>query len=107
MFISSCVYFGSALFASEVGRNHPRRSLYLLGKPTNRATMRWVFQIFEGVHLLIHPSAEGVKEIILKLNHTWRHILQVLGPPFEKYTQAQPKSAECGLKEENPKIRLL
>ena len=51
--------------------------------------MSWVFLIFEGVHLLIHPTAEGVKEIILHLNHTWRHILQVLGPPNEKiYTGA-------------------
>ena len=89
MFRSSCVYFGSALFASEVGRNHSRRSLYLLGKPTNSPTMRWVFQIFEGVQLLIDPNAEGFKEIILNLNHTWRHSWQVLGPPFEKiYTGA-------------------
>ena len=89
MFRSSCVYFGSALFTSEVGRNHPRRSLHLLGKSTNRPKMRWVFQLFEGVQLLIDPNAEGFKEIILNLNHTWRHILQVLGPAFEKiYTGA-------------------
>ena len=51
--------------------------------------MRWVFQLFEGVQLLIDPNAEGFKEIILNLNHTWRHILQVLGPPNEKiYTGA-------------------
>lgn len=55
-----------------------------LGKPTNRPTMRWVFQIFEGVHLLIYHSAEGLREIVLNLNPTRRHILQVLGPPFEK-----------------------
>ena len=55
-----------------------------LGKPTNRPTMRWVFQIFEGVHLLIHHTAAGIREIVLNLNPTRRHILQVLGPPFEK-----------------------
>jgi len=55
-----------------------------LGKPTKRPTMRWIFQIFEGVHVLIHRTVEGIKEIILNLNPTRRHILQVLGPPFEK-----------------------
>jgi transposase len=60
-----------------------------LGKPTNRPTMRWVFQIFEGVHVLIHHTAEGIKEIVLNLNPIRWHILQVLGSPFEKiYTGA-------------------
>jgi transposase len=55
-----------------------------LGKPTKRPTMRWIFQIFEGVHVLIHRTLDGTKEIILNINPIRRHILQVLGPPFEK-----------------------
>jgi transposase len=55
-----------------------------LGKPTKRPTMRWVFQIFEGVHVLIHRILDGTKEIILNVNPIRRHILQILGPPFEK-----------------------
>jgi transposase len=55
-----------------------------LGKPTKKPTMRWIFQIFEGVHVLIHRTLEGTKEIILNINPTRRHILQILGPPFEK-----------------------
>lgn len=55
-----------------------------LGKPTCSPTMRWVFQIFEGVHLLIKRTQEGIQEIILNLNDVRRHILQVLGPPFQK-----------------------
>lgn len=55
-----------------------------LGKPTKIPTMRWIFQIFEGVHVLIHRTLDGIKEIILNINATRRHILQILGPPFEK-----------------------
>ena len=55
-----------------------------LGKSTQRPTMRWIFQIFEGVHVLIHRTIEGIKEIILNLSPIRRHILQILGPPFEK-----------------------
>jgi transposase len=55
-----------------------------LGKQTCSPTMRWVFQIFEGVHLLIKRTQEGIQEIILNLNGIRRHILQVLGPPFQK-----------------------
>jgi len=55
-----------------------------LGKPTSRPTMRWVFQIFEGVHLLIHRTPERIQEIVLNLNPVRLHILQILGPPFEK-----------------------
>ena len=31
-----------------------------LGKPKKRPTMRWIFQIFEGVHLLIHRTSSGI-----------------------------------------------
>ncbi len=55
-----------------------------LGKPTGTPTMRWVFQMFEGVHVLIKRIQEEVQEIILNLNSVRRHILQVLGPPFQK-----------------------
>ena len=60
-----------------------------VGKPTKRPTMRWIFQIFEGVHLLIHRTSNGTREIILNINPTRRHILQILGAAFEKiYTSS-------------------
>ena len=49
-----------------------------LGKPTCTPTMHWVFQMFEGVHLLIKRTQEDIHEIILNLNPTRLHILQVL-----------------------------
>ena len=60
-----------------------------LGKLTKRPTMRWIFQIFEGVHVLIHRTSNGTREIILNINPTRRHILQILGAAFEKiYTSS-------------------
>ena len=55
-----------------------------VGKPTQKPTMRWVFQLFEGVHLLIRKISSGVQEIVLNLNKVRHQILSVLGPPFEK-----------------------
>ena len=55
-----------------------------LGKSTRTPTMRWVFQLFEGVHLLIRKTSEGKEELILNMNPLRRHILSILGPPFEK-----------------------
>jgi transposase len=64
----------------ELGSTVPNQ----LGKPTCKPTMRWIFQIFEGVHLLIKRTQDGIHEIILNINPLRHHILQVLGPPFQK-----------------------
>ena len=55
-----------------------------LGKPTRIPTMRWVFQVFEGVHLLLKRVDDGIHEMVLNINPIRRHILQILGPPFQK-----------------------
>ena len=55
-----------------------------LGKETRTPTMRWVFQLFEGIHLLIQKTRSGFKEIILNMNPVRRHVLAILGPQFEK-----------------------
>lgn len=55
-----------------------------LGKPTQKPTMRWVFQLFEGVHILIHKSLSCVEERVLNLNKTRNQILRALGSKFEK-----------------------
>ena len=55
-----------------------------LGKPTRMPTMRWIFQLFEGVHLLIHRAQLGTEEIVLNMNPIRSHIIALLGPPFEK-----------------------
>lgn len=60
-----------------------------LGKPTRTPTMRWIFQLFEGVHLLIHKTQSGVKEMVLNMNPIRSHIIALLGPPFEKIYSTQ------------------
>ena len=54
------------------------------GKPTKRPTMRWIFQVFEGVHLLIIEMKGIREEKVLNLNKDRLRILGILGPPFEK-----------------------
>jgi len=55
-----------------------------LGKPTCTPTMRWVFQLFEGVHVLILRTLSGLEEMVLNLNNVRSHILRILGPRFQK-----------------------
>lgn len=55
-----------------------------LGKATGTPTMRWIFQLFEGVHLLIRTTQDKIEEIILNMNPVRSHILTILGPQFEK-----------------------
>ena len=53
-------------------------------KPTDRPTIRWVFQLFEGVHVLFHRNKKRVEELVLNLNEVRVNILRILGPPYEK-----------------------
>ena len=52
-----------------------------LGKPTATPTMRWVFQCFQSIHLVI---LDGVQQIVnLTQEHQW--MLRFLGAPCQKY----------------------
>lgn len=61
------------------------------GKPTSLPTMRWIYQIFEGVHILYQASDQDIGdkpiEIVLNLNPLRIKILQLLGPTYEKLYQ--------------------
>lgn len=52
-----------------------------LNKLTERPTLRWIFQCFQGVHVLI---TQGIQRII-NLNHERRRILQFLPALCQKY----------------------
>jgi transposase len=54
------------------------------GKPTDIPTMRWIFQLFEGVHLLIHKTRKSVTEMMLNLNPIRLYIIDILGEPFRE-----------------------
>jgi transposase len=55
------------------------------GKPTQRITMRRVFQMFEGIHIVLIPLPNGIQRLVTNLTDVHRQILGLLGPSFEKY----------------------
>ena len=60
-------------------------------KPTNRPTMRWVFQCFEGIELLhirLGPDALTTA-LVLRLTPLHQQILELLGPTYEHFYEAR------------------
>lgn len=55
-----------------------------VGKPTQRPTMRRVFQMFEGIDLLVIRTPEEIRQQVLNLKPVHRQILRLLGPNVEK-----------------------
>jgi len=55
-----------------------------VGKPTQRPTMRRIFQMFEGIDVLIIHTPRGVERHITNLTDLHRRILHLLGPAVEK-----------------------
>jgi len=55
-----------------------------VGKPTRRPTMRWVFQLFEGIDVLrVGPPTQATLRV-LGLRPVHEQILRSLGPPYLK-----------------------
>lgn len=50
------------------------------GKLIPNPTMRWVFQLFMGIHLLL---IQAVQALVFNLNDLHRQVLELLGPPYE------------------------
>ncbi len=50
------------------------------GKPIQNPTLRWIFQLFVGIHLLL---IQEVQALVLNLNDLHRQVLGLLGPPYE------------------------
>ena len=65
------------------------------GKPTARPTLRWLFQVFEGIdlHHTLHPGGAPVTEV-LRLTKVHRLVLHLLGPAYENCYLAFQKTAE-------------
>lgn len=51
-------------------------------KPTSRPTIRWVFQFFVGIDVLVLPDGACGPTLNVQSRHL--AVLQALGPPFEK-----------------------
>src|SRR5262249_7822147 len=63
-------------------------------KPTNRPTMRWVFQCFEGIegiellHIRHGPDALTTS-LVLRLTPLHQQILALLGPTYEHFYESR------------------
>lgn len=53
-----------------------------LNKPTDRPTMRWIFQCFEGIDLLHIRMGSRWQTQVLGLQLLHQRVLRLLGPPF-------------------------
>jgi transposase len=56
-----------------------------INKPTNRPTMRWIFQCFEGIDLLHIRIGSCWQTQILGLKALHHQILRLLGPPYSQF----------------------
>jgi len=65
---------------AETGQSVPNQ----VGKETQTPTMRWVFQVFEGIDLLVvRRDGEITTKRVLNLKPVHLTILQLLGPPVQ------------------------
>ena len=53
-----------------------------LGKSTKRPTLRWVFQVFEGVHIIYHQTGKGLRTVVANIKQFHREVLNLLGGVF-------------------------
>jgi len=56
-----------------------------VNKPTDRPTMRWIFQCFEGIDLLHIRIGSRLQTQVLGLQALHRQILRLLGPPYSHF----------------------
>lgn len=53
-----------------------------VNKPTKRPTMNWVNQCFEGIDLICHKGAHGVRYVFVRLSEFALKVLSLLGPQY-------------------------
>ena len=60
-----------------------------VNKPTDRPTMRWVFQCFKGVDVLhIRHGPSPAVALVLRLRPLHQQVLVLLGPSYEQLYQS-------------------
>ncbi len=64
----------------QQGENIPNQ----LGKPTQQPTMRRIFQIFEGIDVLLLSHQTGTQRLVLNLKPIHHQILNLLGIEVKK-----------------------
>jgi transposase len=61
-----------------------------VNKPTNRPTMRWIFQCFEGIELLHVRIGSTLQTHVLRLQPLHHKILSLLGPAYLQFYVLSP-----------------
>ncbi len=56
-----------------------------VGKPTQRPTIRRIFQVFRGIDILLIHNPLGIQRKVLNLKPIHLHVLDLLGPVVKKY----------------------
>jgi transposase len=57
-----------------------------VNKPTDRPTMRWVFQCFEGIDLLhIRAGPNPAAALVLRVQPVHQQVLALLGPSYQEF----------------------
>ena len=66
-------------------KQHGARVPNQKGKPTQRSTAKWVFELFLDVHLLtITTDADTLQTLVLNLQHELQALLVLLGRRYER-----------------------
>jgi len=55
-----------------------------VGKLVQKPTLRWVFQIFHGIHILVVKDQSSTRQLVLNLTPLHRKIIKLLGEEVEK-----------------------
>ncbi len=66
-----------------------------INKPTNRPTMRWIFQCFEGIDLLHIRIGSRWQTQVLGLQALHQRVLRLLGPAYSQFYFFLP--VNCGM----------
>jgi transposase len=61
-----------------------------INKPTDRPTMRWIFQFFEGIELLHIRIGSTLQTRVLRLQPLHHKILSLLGPAYLQFYMSSP-----------------
>jgi hypothetical protein len=66
-------------------------------KPTQIPTIRWVFQLFEGLHiLLVRQNGQVMLRQLLNLRPAQQQVISLLGPQVQKCYLFSSCGVECG-----------
>ena len=64
-------------------KNHEQTLPNQVGKQTARPTIRWIYQVFEGVHVIYHKTAGKLKTILTNMRDFHFQVIDILGGVFK------------------------